>query len=113
VHPGRWTNWPGRMFFTALPTYSTMPAYSWPIGVAPASWSVPRYGHRCRTVAADSADQRSDGMAGPELARWTTSGLSMVKVAVAGCFSAIARSRIPIACWAICRLGRATVVRGG
>jgi hypothetical protein len=36
------TNWPGRSVFTSLPTSSTMPQYSWPIGVAPSMVSIPR-----------------------------------------------------------------------
>ena len=36
------TNWPGRIVATALPTSSTMPQYSWPIGVAPSMASMPR-----------------------------------------------------------------------
>jgi hypothetical protein len=40
------TNWPGLTFLTALPTSSTMPQYSCPIGVGWVSGSLPRYGHR-------------------------------------------------------------------
>jgi hypothetical protein len=36
------TNWSGSMFSTALPTSSTMPQYSWPIGVGPSIGSMPR-----------------------------------------------------------------------
>jgi len=35
-------NWPRRTFFTALPTSSTIPQYSWPIGVGVADTSMPR-----------------------------------------------------------------------
>ena len=34
------------MFSTSLPTSSTMPQYSWPIGVGPSIGSMPRYGQR-------------------------------------------------------------------
>src|SRR6266481_5718986 len=40
------TNWPGLTDLTALPTSSTMPQYSWPIGVGWAIGWIPRYGHR-------------------------------------------------------------------
>ena len=36
------TNWPGLMCLTALPTSSTMPQYSWPIGVGPVIGAMPR-----------------------------------------------------------------------
>jgi hypothetical protein len=36
------TNWPGSMFLTSPPTSSTMPQYSWPIGVGPSIGSMPR-----------------------------------------------------------------------
>src|SRR5690349_18885234 len=40
------TNCPFRIVLTSLPTSSTMPQYSWPIGVGPAIGCSPRYGHR-------------------------------------------------------------------
>src|SRR4051812_35360751 len=42
------TNWPGRTVATSAPTSSTMPTYSWPIGIGQASSStpMPRYGQR-------------------------------------------------------------------
>jgi hypothetical protein len=40
------TNWPGSMEVTPLPTSSTMPQYSCPIGVGWAIAWMPRYGHR-------------------------------------------------------------------
>jgi len=40
------TNWPGLTAETALPTSSTMPQYSWPIGVGCVIGLAPRYGHR-------------------------------------------------------------------
>src|SRR5438445_3229998 len=40
------TNWPGLTEVTALPTSSTMPQYSCPIGVGCGTASMPRYGHR-------------------------------------------------------------------
>src|SRR6266403_1470519 len=40
------TNWPGLIEVTALPTSSTMPQYSCPIGVGWGTGLMPRYGHR-------------------------------------------------------------------
>src|SRR5437016_11674079 len=40
------TNWPGLTEVTALPTSSTMPQYSCPIGVGCGTALMPRYGHR-------------------------------------------------------------------
>src|SRR5205809_6511936 len=40
------TNRPGLMEVTALPTSSTMPQYSCPIGVGWGTGLMPRYGHR-------------------------------------------------------------------
>src|SRR6266550_2503694 len=40
------TNWPGLMEVTALPTSSTMPQYSCPIGVGWGTGLIPRYGHK-------------------------------------------------------------------
>src|SRR4051794_16764256 len=40
------TNWPGLTDLTALPTSSTNPQYSWPIGWGPLVGCNPRYGHR-------------------------------------------------------------------
>src|SRR5438128_759651 len=40
------TNWPGLTDLTALPTSSTYPQYSCPIGVGSVTWLIPRYGHR-------------------------------------------------------------------
>src|SRR5215469_514011 len=40
------TKSPGLMFRTSLPASSTIPAYSWPIGVGWVTGSMPRYGHR-------------------------------------------------------------------
>ena len=40
------TNCPGLTDRTALPTSSTMPQYSCPIGVGPLIGWMPRYGHR-------------------------------------------------------------------
>src|SRR5438105_12275609 len=40
------TNWPGLIEATALPTSSTMPQYSWPMGVGWGTGLMPRYGHR-------------------------------------------------------------------
>lgn len=36
------TNWPGRTEMTALPTSSTKPTYSWPIGCGSPVGSAPR-----------------------------------------------------------------------
>jgi hypothetical protein len=36
------TNWPGWIAVTALPTASTIPQYSWPIGVGWVGVSMPR-----------------------------------------------------------------------
>jgi hypothetical protein len=36
------TNWPGCTVVTSLPTSSTTPTYSWPIGVGPSTFSMPR-----------------------------------------------------------------------
>src|SRR4051795_8528989 len=40
------TNCPRLIDFTAAPTSSTIPQYSWPIGVGPLGVSMPRYGHK-------------------------------------------------------------------
>ena len=40
------TNWPGFTAVTALPTSSTMPQYSCPMGVGWGTGLMPRYGHR-------------------------------------------------------------------
>ena len=40
------TNCPGVIDLTARPTSSTMPQYSWPMGVGPSVALMPRYGHR-------------------------------------------------------------------
>src|SRR5215831_14077681 len=40
------TNWPGLTDLTALPTSSTIPQYSCPIGVGCGIGLMPRYGHR-------------------------------------------------------------------
>src|SRR5262249_23827932 len=40
------TNWPGLIEVTALPTSSTIPQYSCPMGVGCLIGLMPRYGHR-------------------------------------------------------------------
>jgi hypothetical protein len=40
------TNWPGLIVLTSLPTSSTTPTYSCPIGRGSSIGSMPQYGHR-------------------------------------------------------------------